>query len=463
MGLLDVMDDPRSMGLLSLGLRLMSTPGKFGTALGQAGMGAMGDYQSAVQTAEQRKFREQQMALQQAAEARAAAAEGRAANLAPINQQVAALQLAAAQAEALKRQQMAAAAADSVLTPDQVAMSTNRGPTMAAAAAAPTTAPGFNWRGYQSRVAAIDPMAALQIESALKKDMPKLKSVETMRTPDGKLANVALFEDGTTRVLPYGVKPEMVLQALGDKVMAIDKNSLPSGASFAMGQSPDSKASNALGYARLNFDMAKPEFHDGQFVYRPTAAAPNGVAVQPAGLTNTKGADDLRKEFSGLPEVKNFKEVAPTFAAMVDAAGRNTPQADINLVYGLAKIFDPTSVVREGEYATIEKSQSIPDWLKGQAQRLAGGARLNEDTRQKLLAEAAGRTQSFKSQYDSARATYTDIANKRLIDPKQVFTDITLPPVKMVKLDNGGSAVATAGPDGKYYVKKDGKTYRVEE
>lgn len=284
MGLLDVMDDPRSMGLLSLGLRLMSTPGKFGTALGQAGMGAMGDYQAAVQTAEQRKFREQQMALQQAAEARAAAAEGRAANLAPINQQVAALQLAAAQAEALKRQQLAAAAADSVLTPNQVAMSTNGGPTMAAAAAAPTTAPGFNWRGYQSRVAAIDPMAALQIEGALKKDMPKLKSVETMRTPDGKLANVALFEDGTTRVLPYGVKPEIVMQALGDKVMAIDKNALPSGASFAMGQSPDSKASNALGYARLNFDrdqavsgVTYQQDGSGNFVALPTRAAPGSV------------------------------------------------------------------------------------------------------------------------------------------------------------------------------------------
>lgn len=60
MGLLDFGDSPQDAGLLSLGLRLMSTPGKFGTALGQAGLGAMGDYRQAQQIQGQRKLREQQ-------------------------------------------------------------------------------------------------------------------------------------------------------------------------------------------------------------------------------------------------------------------------------------------------------------------------------------------------------------------------------------------------------------------
>ena len=60
MGLLDYgFEDPNTAGLLSLGLRLMSTPGKFGTALGQAGLGAMGDMQRA---------RAQQQDRQQAAQ-----------------------------------------------------------------------------------------------------------------------------------------------------------------------------------------------------------------------------------------------------------------------------------------------------------------------------------------------------------------------------------------------------------
>lgn len=76
-GLLDFgIEDPdqkqaANMGLLSLGLRLMSTPGKFGQALGQAGLGSMGDYQQALQAAQAQKMQklqvqQHQMALQQA-------------------------------------------------------------------------------------------------------------------------------------------------------------------------------------------------------------------------------------------------------------------------------------------------------------------------------------------------------------------------------------------------------------
>lgn len=50
-----LLDDPKQTGLLSLGLRLMSTPGRFTSALGQAGMGALGDYQAAAQQQRQNK------------------------------------------------------------------------------------------------------------------------------------------------------------------------------------------------------------------------------------------------------------------------------------------------------------------------------------------------------------------------------------------------------------------------
>ena len=75
MGLL--LDDPKQMGLLSLGLRLMSTPGRFGQAFGKAGLGAMGDVRQAQTEIEQRKMRELQakMVEQQLAEAQWQAAE----------------------------------------------------------------------------------------------------------------------------------------------------------------------------------------------------------------------------------------------------------------------------------------------------------------------------------------------------------------------------------------------------
>ena len=60
-GLLDSLDDPQTAGLLSLGLRLMSTPGSFGTALGKSGLGALDDIQQQRAQGMQRKLQGAQL------------------------------------------------------------------------------------------------------------------------------------------------------------------------------------------------------------------------------------------------------------------------------------------------------------------------------------------------------------------------------------------------------------------
>lgn len=167
MGLLDYgFEDPNTAGLLSLGLRLMSTPGKFGTALGSAGLGAMGDMQRA---------RAQQQDRQQAAQ----------------RQQLFELQMKQAQqaqADAEARRELAKKFA---MTPEQMAVSQNGGPTMAAAAATRNTAPGYNYQGYAQGLAEMgDITGALAVQQATTKD-----KTFTMGPKD------RLFERGTNRLL----------------------------------------------------------------------------------------------------------------------------------------------------------------------------------------------------------------------------------------------------------------------
>ena len=191
-GLLDLVDDPQQLGLLSLGLRLMSTPGKFGAALGQAGMGALGDVQQARQAMEARKLREQQMALQQAAEQRAQ-------QQFVLQQQLGGLQVSEAARAAAEREARAALAKDSVLTPSMVAMAQNGGPTQAAAAALPTTPQGFDFKRYSEGLAALgDVNGALAIQQALKKEQPKF-STEPRYDQAGRAYIVA--EDGRMKYL----------------------------------------------------------------------------------------------------------------------------------------------------------------------------------------------------------------------------------------------------------------------
>lgn len=167
----------------------------------------------------------------------------------------------------------------------------------------------------------------------------------------------------------------------------------------------------------------------------------NAKAVRDAASITKRGANEegLRKEFASLPEVKKLKEAIPAYQAVVKAAKVNNPQADINLVYGLAKLYDPDSVVREGEYATIANSQAIPEWLKGMAQRLVGGGRLTDATKKQIIEQAGIRLGSYQSEVDGARQGYDEIARRGGLEPQNVFVPIG-------GQVNGGTAPAPTGP-----------------
>jgi len=135
-----------------------------------------------------------------------------------------------------------------------------------------------------------------------------------------------------------------------------------------------------------------------------------------------KYTTDLRKEFESLDPVQKYRKAYPAYEAVRDAAQRSTPQSDINLVYGIAKLYDPESVVREGEYNTIANSQAIPQRIKGIAQQLQSKGKLTPETKNQLLNEAEGRIKTFESQYAGVRSQYQDIATRNNLAPADVFT-----------------------------------------
>lgn len=207
-------------------------------------------------------------------------------------------------------------------------------------------------------------------------------------------------------------------------------------------QSPDSVASVAATMRGQNMTDARMREANG------IASAGNVVKTE----------TDLRKEFADLPEVKKYKSAFQAYSAVKDASGRAGPQADINLIYGIAKLYDPESVVREGEYATIANSQAIPEKIKSLAQQLQGGGKLTPATKQQLMTEAQGRLNSYEGEYGKARNGYADIASKRGADIGGVFTDAGN--FKTVRVGDK-SLTARQAPDGKFYVEKEGKFYEV--
>lgn len=172
----------------------------------------------------------------------------------------------------------------------------------------------------------------------------------------------------------------------------------------------------------------------------PNAPAPPPDAVPPPGVDpkawregytkNTQASTlaatpdevaKLRGEVQGLPSYKNYAQAAPIYRSMFKAAGTDSKASDLNLVYGLGKIMDPGSVVREGEMVMVKNTAGLPEWFTGLVNGLNGGQALTPETRQAIMKEAHVRLQAYQEQFQQEADFYKNIATKRRADPDQVI------------------------------------------
>jgi muramidase (phage lysozyme) len=144
------------------------------------------------------------------------------------------------------------------------------------------------------------------------------------------------------------------------------------------------------------------------------AAASNALPVDP------KQVAEVRKEVLGIPSYKNLKQAAPVYRAMSATAATDSKASDLNLIYGLGKIMDPGSVVREGEMALAQGTAGIDDRLAGLAKSVFGGARLQPETRAALMAEAHGRMKSYEDEFDVDAQHYRGIAKRGRMNEEDV-------------------------------------------
>lgn len=156
-----------------------------------------------------------------------------------------------------------------------------------------------------------------------------------------------------------------------------------------------------------------------------TTKSPTAYAAELAAAKRDPDTDvtNLRKEVQQLPSYKNISQAAPIYRSMFETAGRNTKASDLNLVYGLGKIMDPTSVVREGEMIMVKNSAGMSEQLMGAINALNGGAALTPETRQALMQEAYSRMNTYKGQFDQDMKQYRGIVGRRGFNADDVIPD----------------------------------------
>jgi hypothetical protein len=129
---------------------------------------------------------------------------------------------------------------------------------------------------------------------------------------------------------------------------------------------------------------------------------PAGPAVTPA---QDRRINQLSDAFRNDPAVKraNIQAEAVSFVKSLDQNSQN-PADDQALIYAFAKAMDPDSVVREGEYATVQKyAQS---WLSN----LGFNAMRVVENREFLTPQARANMRStIEKKYGATRAQYDNV------------------------------------------------------
>ncbi len=135
----------------------------------------------------------------------------------------------------------------------------------------------------------------------------------------------------------------------------------------------------------------------------------------------------LRKEFQGIPEVKDYPLIESQKFRLDEAMDENKKSGskiavDQALITILNKMLDPTSVVRESEYARTPADQSLFSRLKGKVTKLnTGGAGLTNEERDAIYRMSKLFYKVAKKQYEDQEEYYTGLATDYGFNPKRVI------------------------------------------
>ena len=134
-----------------------------------------------------------------------------------------------------------------------------------------------------------------------------------------------------------------------------------------------------------------------------------------------KQVAEVRKEVMDLPSYKNLRQAAPIYQSMLATADNDSKASDLNLIYGMGKIMDPGSVVREGELALANGTSGLDERLIGLAKGVMGGSRLGPETRASLMKEAHIRMKAYEDQFGFDSNHYKGIAGRMRANAEDII------------------------------------------
>lgn len=146
-------------------------------------------------------------------------------------------------------------------------------------------------------------------------------------------------------------------------------------------------------------------------------AAPGDTTVIPK---NTReAANELRDEYDNNA-VKPYVAARQGYEKVIAGAKDESATGDLALIFGFMKTLDPTSTVREGEFANAQNAGGISDSIYNLYNRVRTGERLNPDQRKNFINTAKQQFSVYQKNFDGENDRYKGLSGKYGVDPSLV-------------------------------------------
>ena len=171
--------------------------------------------------------------------------------------------------------------------------------------------------------------------------------------------------------------------------------------------------------------LVDPNYQQGQI--------DRALASRPQVTTNTtilppqktfENEDKLRADYTANPLVKSAAEMSTAFNMIDSAYKRPSAANDLAMATKYMKILDPTSVVRESEFALAVNATGLLDKTMNYAAAVLEGKKLNPTQRKDFYDSAKAINDAFQAERQKVDDQYSEMATGYGLNPKNVIPSL---------------------------------------
>jgi hypothetical protein len=161
---------------------------------------------------------------------------------------------------------------------------------------------------------------------------------------------------------------------------------------------------------------------------------------------NVKGADDLRQEIQKLPAYKNLAAVEPIVRSLEKSVKSPDRTSDLDLLYGIATLLDPGSVVRDSDSIAIQRTGGLSGDIQAAISYINSNPQLDPERRAAIMQLARTRAAGYFGALDEALKPYSGIIERRGLNPDDVLPEVGY--MRQLVGGQGGPGSPGSLPDG---------------